>query len=310
MPTIAFVGYGLEYLAMAVNAARGLRENSPSVRSLCITNVPVESTHLSTLFDEVIYRDEPDTMNRLAKVRAIKDIGDESGGFIDSDVEIVGDLAPLFRMLERFDLLLHAARLPTKFMFEIDDGLPSVIFPQFYGGFLFFRRNPEVLRLFATWEQRLVESRIRRDQPSLQRAVWEHPEVRILPLNTVWGAVGDEFLRHHELGREPVRIVHYGDVSADTAILGRVAAVLEDLTPHLPPEYLELEASATVLRRFAALSNPALRWALTSSRLEVLWRSGARLVPDTLRAIRRKQDRAAGHDHSGDRRLWGEEQRG
>lgn len=310
MPTIAFVGYGLEYLAMAANAARGLRENSPGTRSLCITNVPVEGTHLSTYFDEVIYRDEPDSMNRLAKVRAIHDIEDESGGFIDSDVEIIGDLAPLFQMLERFDLLIHTARLPTKFTFFIDEGLPSVLFPQFYGGFLFFRRNPQVRRLFATWESRLVQSGIRRDQPSLQRAVWDHPEVRLLPLNTVWGAVGDEYDHHRELNREPVRILHYGDVSADTAILNRVSAVLEDLRPHLPPAYLELETSRTTLWRFAVLSRPTLRWALTSARLDAAWRFSAHLVPRRLLSIRRKHDRAAGEDHLGGRDLWRDEKLG
>lgn len=301
---IAFVGFGLEYLAMAVHAARGLRENSPGIQTLCITNLPVQALLENHPFDRVVYEDRPDSENRLAKVRAFEHMEADAGGLLDTDLEIVADLNPVFRMLDRFDVLLHAARYPTKYEFLIDRDLPSVFFPQFYGGFLFFRRNEAVRRFFASWEERLVESAIRRDQPALQRAVWDNPDLKTLALNTVWGATDEEAERHILLGREPMRIVHYGDVGSDARILHEVGRIVDALHAGLSDDQRRRPEVQDTVRRFRHLRNPLLHRVLTTPSLEGAWKRFGPFLPSRLSSSRRKRDRAMGADHLGGATLW------
>lgn len=298
-----FVAFGIEYLAMAVNAGRTLRTTSPGVGSIVVTNVPADRAFLASEFDSVVVLDEPDSANRLAKLRADEFVTSDVAVYLDADIEVTGDIRPVFSLLDRHDVLLHAFRVPTKFRFSMTDHLEGSMMTQFWGAVIFFRRNARSRALFAAWTERFEQSGIRRDQPALQRAVLDLPDVRVLPLNMVWGATDEEVRRHADLTREPVRIRHYGAPESGPDVLRRVAAAHDAVVAALPaPVRGSIEVRSSVLRyarlrRLTTIPRPLHGLART------LWRLQDRC--DGVSAQPRgKQDAAAGRDHLGGVPLW------
>ena len=298
-----FVAFGIEYLAMAVNAGRTLRTASPGVGTVVVTNVPAYRAFLEAEFDSVVVVDEPDTANRLAKLRADEFVTSDVAVYLDADIEVTGDIRPVFSLLDRHDVLLHAFRVPTKFRFAITDHLEGSMMAQFWGAVIFFRRNARSRALFAAWTDRFEQSGIRRDQPALQRAVLDLPDVRVLPLNMVWGSTDDEVGRHADLAREPARIRHYGAPESDPDVLRRVAAAHDAVVAALPvPVRSSVEVRSSVLRyarlrRLTTIPRPLHGLARTLWRLQDL-RHGTVAPP------RGKQDAAGGRDHLGGVTLW------
>ena len=298
-----FVAFGIEYLAMAVNAVRTLRTASPGVGSVVVTNVPADRAFLEAEFDSVVVLDEPDAANRLAKLRADEFVTSDVAVYLDADIEVTGDIRPVFSLLDRHDVLLHAFRVPTKFRFPITDHLEASMMTQFWGAIIFFRRNARSRALFAAWTDRFEQSGIRRDQPALQRAVLDLPDVRVLPLNMVWGSTDDEVGRHADLARESARIRHYGAPEGDPEVLRRVAAAHDAVVAALPvPVRSSVEVRSSVLRyarlrQLTIIPRPLHRLARTLWRLQDR-RDGVVALP------RGKQDAAGGQEHLGGVTLW------
>lgn len=297
-----FVGFGIEYLAMAVNAARTLRATSPGVDAVVVTNVPAEMSFLESEFDSVIFLDQPNSANRQVKLRADEFVTSDVAVSLDADVEILGDIRPIFSLLEQYDVLLHAFRVPTKFQFPMTSDLMGSMVAQFWGGVIFFRRNERSRALFATWSKRFAESGVRRDQPALQRAVLDLPDLRLMPLNMVWGSSHDEIRRHADLPRESARIVANG-LHVDSPERQRLLAAHEAVIAALPPSHLLTdEVLASILsykriRQLIMLPRPLRPLA------ELVWRAQDRQTGVSA-PPRWKQDAAAGRAHLGGVPLW------
>ncbi len=306
---VVFVAYGLDYLAMALNAGMTLKSTNPTVSSVCITNIAGVESLLHETFDVVVVKDEPDSNNRMTKLRAIDYATDTAVAYLDADVEVLGDLRPAFAMLETFDVLLHAFRVPTKFDFALSPDLAGADVAQFWGAVIFFRRNGRSESLFDAWERRFRESGIRRDQPALQRAVLDCPDVRVLPLNMVWGATDEEIARHSDLlrRRAAARLNHYGSPERDRNVLVRVGAAHDRLVAALPDEQRQLPDVQEAVLRYRRLRHPGMRWRMVRPFLRLAWRARASIGGPTA-ALHGKRDAAAGEGHIGGRTLFASEQ--
>lgn len=131
--------------------------------------------------------------------------------FVDTDTLVLGDLSPVFRLLDRFDLALHQ---------DVNRGwdyqLPGVpeAFTEFNTGVIAFRRTAAVEAFFGRWREnheRLHRERgFVNDQPAFRQTLYES-DLRVAPLPS-------EF---HFLGNFPnyiawkVRLIHArGDLPA------------------------------------------------------------------------------------------------
>ena len=227
------IGYGLEYLLMAINCGRSLRETNPRLPTVLVTNIPVDPASVAGSFDRVFVREEPTDRNRLAKTSALEFVAAERMIYIDADAEVVGDLEPAFTMLERFDVILRMHPVPVNKPFELAPGIPGQLFPHMSGG-MFLLRNDEPARQFLSqWQRRMVESGLSRDQPALARAVYDLPDLRVLMLNVVWLADEFEFEALFTDKHEPPRIRHYARPHTDLAVARRLRDTLETLLPSL-----------------------------------------------------------------------------
>ncbi len=219
----------------------------------------------------MVFKDEATGLNRYTKIRSHAVATAERVLYLDADSEILGDLTPAFDLLADFDLLLRPSDLPGKFAFELRPGVDGRLFPQFWGGVIFYRRGPAAIAFLERWEDRYTASGLAREQPALARAVLDMRDVRILPMNAVWGAFSDSTERPPEWPkRPPPATYHYADLSNDPAVLERCAAVLDDLLQHLPSSAADRPDVRMTILRIARLRSPWYR-SRTTRRLALRW---------------------------------------
>jgi hypothetical protein len=250
------IAYGFEYLVMALNCGRSLRASNPGLVTTLVTNVTVDPRTVADRFDRVIVRDEPADQNRMVKTSILDHTVGEKVLYVDADSEVVGDLEPAFRLLDRFDVVLRMHATPVNKPFELADGIPGGVFPHLHGG-VFLLRDGEAARGFlARWQQRMLESGLSRDQPALARTVYDLPELRVIVLNAIWSADEFEAATLFNAKREPPRILHYAKPHHDLAVARRLRDTLEALLPTLP-EALRGDADvARVREKYRRITHP------------------------------------------------------
>ena len=228
------IGYGVEYLVMALNCARSLRESNPDLNTVLITNIPIDPATIADRFDRVVLRDEPADRNRLVKTSLLEHATARDVIYIDADSEVVGDLSPAFLLLERFDVVLRMIAIPVNKAFELAPGIPGGVFPHIHGGMFLLRDSAAARGFLAHWQRRMLESGLSRDQPALARTVYDLPELRTIMLNAIWSADEFEADTLFTPGKhEPPRIRHYARPHKDLAVASRLRDTLETFTPAL-----------------------------------------------------------------------------
>ncbi len=243
------IGYGLEYLLMALNCGRTLRATNPDIPTVLVTNIPVDPASITDSFDRVVVRDEGADRNRLAKTSILDVVTAETMIYLDADAEVVGDLEPAFVMLDRFDVILRMHPVPVNKPFELAPGIPGQVFPHMSGGMFLLRNGGPARDFLAQWQRRMIESGLSRDQPALARAVYDLPDLRILMLNAVW--LADEFETEALFTEkhEPPRIRHYARPHTDLDVAHRLRDMLEVLLSGLSPEAMaDLTSAGEVAR--------------------------------------------------------------
>jgi hypothetical protein len=257
------IGYGFEYLVMALNCGRSIRATNPGIATVLVTNVPIDPASVADHFDRVVVRDEPSDHNRLVKTSILEYASAEHVLYVDADSEVVGDLGPAFQLLERFDVVLRMHATPVNKPFELAPGIPGGVFPHLHGG-VFLVRDCEPARGFlANWQRRMVESGLSRDQPALARTVFDLPDLRLVVLNAVWSADAWEAANLFNAKREPPRIRHYGKPHHDLDAARRIDETLGALLPTLPRAVLDDPDVARVVEKYRRLNHPLHRSSTT-----------------------------------------------
>ena len=256
-------GYGFEYLVMALNCARSIRETNPGLLTTLVTNVPVDAGILEGWFDRVIVRDEPSDRNRLVKTSILDHAAAERVLYVDADSEVVGDLDPAFRLLDRFDVVLRMQAVPVNKPFDLAPGVPGGVFPHLHGGVFFLRSGEEAVAFLDHWQRRMVESGLARDQPALARTVYDLPDLRLVVLNAIWSADEWEAANLFNEKREQPRIRHYARPHLNRQVAGRLRATLQALVPLLPSELAIDPAVIRVAEKYRRITHPFFASTLT-----------------------------------------------
>jgi len=304
------VGYGFEYLVMALNCARSIRASNPGLATVLVTNVAIDPASVADRFDRVVIREEPSDRNRLVKTSILEHTTAATVLYVDADSEVVGDVDPAFRLLDRFDVVLRMMAIPVNKPFELAPGIPGGVFPHLHGGMFLLRDDAPARGFLATWQRRMLESGLSRDQPALARTVYDLPELRLVVLNAIWSA--DEFESEtlfHPTKHEPPRIRHYARPHTDLAVARRLRLTLEELVPLLP-DALRSDAGiaadvARVREKYRRLTHPLFASRLTRrAYLSAAHRFGRlRGGPDV--DVRDRRASAAGQAYTRDAgRLW------
>ena len=251
------IGYGVEYLVMALHCARTIRASNPGLATTLITNLPIDPSAVADRFDRVIVRDEPADRNRLVKTSVLDHAVAEKVLYVDADSEVVGDLDPAFRLLDRFDVGIKSHAVPVNKPFDLAPGLPGAVFPHLSGGMLLLRDGAPARDFLAHWQRRMVESGLSRDQPALARTVHDLSDLRLIVLNAVWSA--DEYERaalFDPAKHEPPRIRHYARAHRDPELAARLRTTLEDLLPVLPVALRDDPDVARVREKYRRITHP------------------------------------------------------
>lgn len=194
-----YVATGSGYLEEARRSAASLRQHHPAIPICLITDHAVEA---AAPFTEVVRRQDVEhrPIDKLLALAAPY----ARCVFVDTDTHVLGDLTPLFDVLDGFEL---AALQDVNRGWDYElPGVP-VAFSEFNTGVLAFRNEPAVHDFFREWRRHydeiLRDLRLVNDQPSFRRAIFQS-RLRIAPLP-------GEF---HFLGNYPnsvlwqVRLVH------------------------------------------------------------------------------------------------------
>ena len=251
------IGYGVEYLVMALNCGRSIRASNPGLATTLVTNIAIDPTSVAELFDRVIVRDEPTDRNRLVKTSILDHAVAEKVLYVDADSEVVGELDPAFRLLDRFDVGLKSHTVPVNKPFELAPGIPGEVFAHLAGAMLLLRDGEPARDFLAHWQRRMVESGISRDQPALARTIYDLPELRLVVLNAIWSADAEEATRLFDPAKHaPPRILHHAQPQEDPAFAARLRATVERLVPTLPPTLRGSTDVARVREKYRRITHP------------------------------------------------------
>jgi hypothetical protein len=158
------------YVAEAIQSAHSLRANCPRLLAWALSDQPLPAG----VFDEV-RRIEPQPGPPLltkAHALATADLPDDARVlFLDTDTYILGDLRPMFGLLDRFDLALTHA-------FMRETGPKRLKLPlgyqEFSSGVMLYRPD-RVRELFVAWHARYQASPGfygNNDQPALTEEIY------------------------------------------------------------------------------------------------------------------------------------------
>ncbi len=259
---LIYVAFGYEYLLMAAHSAASAKNNNQGIKCSVITNIKFDNQKVKTVspFDNIIFVDKSSDLNREIKTNVVNYASAEYCAYIDCDTEILGSLEPIFKCLEAFDFAMKLNVRPTPKIYEIAPGIPYNLFSSWNGGVIFFRNNSKAREFFKKWAELFKLEGKTNDQPTLARAVFETPDIKLLTLNSIWNTfpIDLRFLRSRS---KESRIWHYRNPNewpkVAPAILqmhGIFSMSLIDPTTSL------LQEVATVEQRYKLLSSTFYRY--------------------------------------------------
>lgn len=247
---LVYVAFGYEYLLMATHSAYTAKKHNPGIVCSLVTNLTLkEPSALHAYFDHVHVEKMEHQENRDIKTRAIEYAAFEKGAFIDCDTEIQGDLSPLFRCLNRYDMVLKMDARPTRKHYQVDEGILGYEFPYWNSGVIFFRKNPKTIKIFADWRSFFHEFGKQSDQPALALALYENSDANVLSVNCLWNTFPRDVALLPPKGHaSQARIWHYRDPKDYPAVAKPILEIHRDIMasgglfdPALQHEVLAIE---------------------------------------------------------------------
>lgn len=178
-------------------------------------------------------------------------------------------------------------------------------YPQYWGEMFFFRRTDEVQRFFARWRDRFRTGGIARDQPALSRAIHDSPELRVLPMNAMWGSFSADLSRYPP-DRPAPRIYHYADVATNPALLTACSAIAEELRSVLDVNAEWKAEVEQAVRRLQRMGSLWFRSPLLNRSARRGWRMVDRLRGRPATDVRKKRPNVEGRSLERESRteLW------
>lgn len=235
---VVYIATGEEYCNQAANSARTVKNHNTTDVALICSEADADLFEDTDIFDHIILIDDPfydlrDKAYYLDKSPYDKTI------YVDSDVVILGDITPMFSLLERVDLALAYTRYRP--LVSIN-GIPDC-FTEPNGGVLAFDQR-HINGFFDNWvgfyEDQIENGReddtVRipgadsmkeassfgryHDQPPLREALF-HTDVDYHILPPEYNYKG-----HGAYASDKIKIFHYGDM--DPSLSSKFSAVLNE----------------------------------------------------------------------------------
>ena len=196
-----FAATGETYITLARRAARSLRAIHPDAEIDLFTDADPGDTVFSDvhILSESWFR---------PKMEALRTSRFERTLFLDADVMVIASLAPVFEVLERFDVAAAQDRYgaSTAGLLHHTRAMPPA-FPALNSGVLAMRRTPDTAALLAAWEHQMKDTGAKRDQPVLRELLYDSdlrvctlpPGYNLLSFNELtswWGMFGAPRVLH------------------------------------------------------------------------------------------------------------------
>lgn len=164
-----YVATGAEYLELAIDSARSLRETNPGLPIDLFTDVGEVATDAG-LFDLVHAISDPHHRSKLdclPRSRFARTL------YLDGDTRVLRDVRDTFGLLERFDLAIaHDMRRRMPLVREGWRAATPYAFPQHNSGVMFYRRSPAMARFLGDWRTAYDDCGAARDQITLKDLLW------------------------------------------------------------------------------------------------------------------------------------------
>ncbi len=196
---VLYVATGRAHAEAARASAASVRRTNPDLGVALFTDQAVEGPE----FDRV----EPVASPHIrSKVDYLAETPFAETLFLDTDTRVLGPLAELFRLLERFDLALaqraHVPASPAKAVWR--HAVPSS-FPQSNSGVLLYGSSPAALGFMAEWRAGYAEAGFKVDQITLRELLWAS-DIRFAVLPARFNTRRYTWL-HHWFGSTPRPVI-------------------------------------------------------------------------------------------------------
>lgn len=163
---VLFAASGAAHVAAARAAAASVRASNPGLPIAIFSDAPDPGPE----FDHVV---------RLEKGRARSKVDSlfrtpfEHTLYLDTDTRVRGDLADMFRLLERFDLAVAQVTRAYKDTYRKSwkADVPDA-FPQHNGGVILYRASPVALDFLRDWQANYDEAGVVGDQMTFRDLLW------------------------------------------------------------------------------------------------------------------------------------------
>lgn len=169
---VMFIATGKKHILSAIRSAKSVRKHNPSLNIHLFSNRQECGIDLDTsggLFTSLGDVEDPHTRS---KVDYMCETPFERTVFLDNDTRVLGDLTPLFLLLDRFDIALSHANNRTSLPPLWRTKIP-ITFPQFNSGVIVFHNSEKVIQLFRDWKVFFYQAGFKiNDQLTLRELLW------------------------------------------------------------------------------------------------------------------------------------------
>lgn len=165
---VLYIASGQEYVEEAVLSASRLKEYD--IPCTLITSSQAKIAADESIFDDIIRNDMQNQY--IDKVKYISNSHYEKTVFLDTDTAVIGDIRPMFDLLEQVDIAVARSAISGFKFADIPDA-----FPYLNTGVIAYNNTERINTLFNDWKD-AYESRLKNgfpdenDQPSFRHTLY------------------------------------------------------------------------------------------------------------------------------------------
>lgn len=171
---IIYITYGIKYVRAALFSANSARRVMPDIKIHLFVDQPsmleLGLDKDTGPFTSMSVIENP---HRRSKVDCISQTPFDRTLYLDSDTSVERDIRTIFRLLDNFEFAAtHAVRRNASRKSEYWNVQIPDAFPQFNGGVIVYKKNPNVMKLMRDWGESFGSAGHRHDQITLRELVW------------------------------------------------------------------------------------------------------------------------------------------
>ncbi len=198
---VIYIATGAAHVQAARLSAASVRASNPGLGLALFTD---EAAHFRE-FDQVTPIENP---HARSKVDLLQKSPYAETLYLDTDTRVVGDLAPAYRLLERFDLAVaHRTPDPKRLASAKPTDTPPSAYPEHNGGVIFYRATPAVQTFLDNWRSAYHRLGRTADQVTFREQLWAS-DIRIAILPVRYNTRSYTWLDHLTWKGAPPVVLH------------------------------------------------------------------------------------------------------